>query len=384
MDRRRFLESLSATLATAGAISISASSNTSGKYKKTTKPVDIREVCNQLDRINHTIDQDDLFSVPSAYMVNQGADCNLFRESIKSMLLIGTIGDLSLKDQAHPKIQALLHENAGLFDRSILGMTTFLENTTKKQRKAVHETLKKDPDMLKAFQVTVDKEGRKTRVPDQRLTHMHTMFNRTSRALRRRNYSTTIDEIIEKVDRVAFRSGITPNTRRDLSQNWDEEYVVSLFNESQEYCGSNPIIGASSLQSGGDSGTGSRGKQRLRVGKTLMGVGSGMLSVGGFLIFVGLANGNFAWLPGSITGTVGAIVLISGIIVTAIGNDSDCEKESLNSLYEKSPAIQQKAQEAAEWVKKRHQTSDKSKEYHVLEAMEKFDLEFNEIWELLD
>jgi len=385
MDRRKFLEKLSISLTAASAVTLQSCGSTTGKYLRAAGSVNVKQVLKRVDAINEQIRTDEFFDVPSRQIAKYGCNDYLFRETLESLLLIGVMGDLSKEDQMHPLMQERMRESAGLFDRVTLGMATFLENMSKEQRAGVSKKLVENPDIIKSFQAAFDKEARKNGVPYQRLRHFHTLWNRASTSLKKRNNSTIIDEYIEKVDKVALQNGITPEIRRALAKNWDEELVVALAEKSKGYEGADALLGSISLQQGGDSTKESKREWRIRTGQKILGVSGMVFGTGLFFLIIGLGTENFGFLvPSWILGTVGAILLIIGLIFVSVGAATPEETTTSNENRKKDPIYQEKVTQAVEWANKEKQTSEKSLERIALEAVEKFGVEFNDVWEKIE
>jgi len=385
MDRRKFIERLSVSLAAASAATLQSCSSTGGKYLRSSRNVNVQHLLNRIDEVNSQIASDELFDVPSRYCADHGCSPLLFRETIQALLLVGVFGDLSREDQMNPFMQNRIRESAGLFDRTALGMATFLENLGKEQRDAVRRQLLQNPEMIQSFQTAFDKEARKNHVPFQRLQHFHTVWNRVSASLKRRNNTTIIDEYIEKVDKVALQNGITPELRRKLAKEWDEELVVALSEKSGNYEGPDALLGSVSLQQGGDVQRLSKKDWRLRTGQKLLGISAAIF--GGALIFltVGLAAENIGLIiPSWILGTGGVVVFIIGLVMIISGVNTPQDRSELRVMKKSDPVYREKVKKAAEWVANERKTSKESLERIVLDAVEKFDVEFNDVWELVE
>jgi hypothetical protein len=302
------------------------------------------------------------------------------------MLTIGTFGDLSEQERAHPLMQQRMWDSAEMFDRTILGMTTFLEGTTREERRAMRKTLHDADGIGRAFQAALDHEGRGLRVPSPRLEHFHTLWNRTIRALQRPTHSTIIDEYIDKVDRVAGRCGITPELRRELALHWDGAKVADLASiAAAGECGAYPTV-ATAGYADTPYGYRPRGQEYRRMGFRLLGVGGGVTASGLLMLVLGAASGmEGLFVAALVLGTVAVILLIVALVFAVMGASAGNGSPPQPKEYrEADPVYRTNVDKAVQWVRQRQPTYDGRLEDLASEAALQFKVDFNDIWTQLE
>lgn len=386
MYRREFMSRLSQALALASTATVHASVSRDGKYASgATGPADVEDVLRRVDEINTRIDTDRLFDAPSAHCSAQGLDASLIRDSLKAMLLIGTFGDLSEEDRAHPRMQQRMLDSADLFDRTVIGCTTLIERTSREQRRRVRRTLQNNPDIGKAFQMGVDDDGRRTRVPHQRLTHFHTLWNRTVSALQRRNCSTIVDEYVEKVDRAGSRCGISSERRRSLAMHWDGELVESLALEASGLGDIDTTQVAAAGYTDVPVGAYSPKRHYRRIGYSLLGVSGGFTLLGGFFLFLGgISSMEGFFVAALISGTVAAVVLLIAMVFGIIAAASPSTSPNVTPSVRRGSAYKRRVADACAWVGERKAKHKGRLEDLVAEASLTFKVNFNDIWTALE
>jgi hypothetical protein len=382
MDRRAFIDRMGSALVAATAATATATAATTGKYQHGRVPVDVESAVRRMDEVCRGIDADPLFDEPSALIARRGFDRRLFRDAIKSMLTVGTFGDLSEQEQAHPLMQRRMWDSAEMFDRTILGMATFLEGTTREERRAMRRTLHDTDRIGRAFQTALDHEGRGLRVPSPRLEHFHTLWNRTVRALQRPTHSTIIDEYIDKVDRVAGRCGITPELRRELALHWDGAKVADLASlAAAGECGAYPIVASAGFTDAPD-GYRTRRQEHRRMGYRLLGVSGGVTASGLMMLMIAVAADIEGLIVASwVMGTVAVILLIIALVYAVMGASAGTDSPLRPKEYrEADPVYRANVDKAVQWVRQRRPAYDGRLEDLVSEASLQFKVDFNDIW----
>ncbi len=377
MKRREFIQYLSNMLAGATSASLASCSTMRAGYLLSGSDIGVTETLNNIDCINQTIDSDVLFDVPSQRLVERGFNKTLCRDSIKSLLLLGTFGDLSKNKQAYPKMQQRMEHSAELFDKSVLGMATLLESLNRNERRQIKKLIKDDPNYIKSFQLAFNKVSENACVKQNRVDHFHSIYNKACLGLSRRNNNTVIDEWVEIADRAARRNGISSSLRRKLAKEWDEELVQSIYElKSNSSKDTNINQDTSNVKNKNKTKKMGTKKRVIRAGGRLLGLGLGT----GVLGFAMTSGGNFS---GAFIVTLGATLLLAGLIVLIIAGNLPEQKEVQKEIDKKQKKYIDRLQKATMWVKERESTSEKTQEELVKEASEIFNVQYDDIIKFL-
>ncbi len=249
INRRRFVKNLASVMATmtTGA-GLQSCSTVRASYKRSKKQVDVPFVLTRLDSINKKIANDEKLNLASDMYQQSGCSPYLLQESLISLLTVGAFGDLPKGDRQHPAMQKRMYETAPLMGRSVLGMATFLENLSPRERRRVQKSLRKNPETMRSFQAEFDAAGRREHVPSVRLDHFNALLNQCSWRLEKQDPSLLIDEIVKSVDKTGMQYGISPEDRRMMSQAWSRERN-SAFARPVSYSGNSPLKGSEQVES---------------------------------------------------------------------------------------------------------------------------------------
>lgn len=388
MKRRKFIKQVAGTVTAMSTYGIQSIDATPVDSDRENSFVDVKQLIERIDDINDAIDGEKLFEPPAVYLAKDGYSIGLIRGGVKALLLAGVYKDIDCKARAHHLIKERIQNEAGSFEQTTFSMATILENTNRQKRREIRDYLKKNSRSIQQFRNEFNHFGYGINVPQKRMIHFNEIFDRIYTYLSRRSDWRLLDDYISLVDEVAIKDGITPALRRKISRISDEETNRLLMASSEsEYYGEDALLGSVSLQTGGDdykkhemSYRERKRRRRIRRGLILMGIGG---IAGGIMLPVGASNiiSGGEWL--ALGGTVGAIIFISGLIVTIAGLSIQISEEEKNSNERRKSNYPEKLKKAVQWVENERVKSGRELEQITVEAAHKFDVEFNDIWELL-
>ena len=87
---------------------------------------------------------------------------DLARKTLRSMLLVGTVGELPREQMAHEGVQQRLRDHMGEFDDAMFGMTDMLEGLGPTERADVSTALRDDPQLGMRIMGLFDEEAAAT------------------------------------------------------------------------------------------------------------------------------------------------------------------------------------------------------------------------------
>lgn len=388
MRRRKFIKKFAGAVTVAGTLGVESMDAAQIDSKRDNSLENVEQLINRIDNYNAAIDSKQLFDSPGAFLIDEGYDSSLISGGVKAILFAGIYKDVDTMTQKHPVMQRRIENEAGAFEQTAISMATVLESINRKKRREIRDYLRKNPLSIRQFRDEFNRAGNRIKVPQKRMAHFNEIFDRMLIYLSRRSNWKLLDDYIDLVDQVILQDGITPNMRRKLARMSNEDAARFLEVASDdEYCGSNIHIAEASLQLGGDSYNQKisekekKRKRRIRRGLILMGIGgvsAGVMFPIGFSDFLGGTGGLV------LGGTVGAILFISGLIVTIAGLSIRISERDSKGKRQRVPAYSERLQKAVHWVKNERGNTERSLEEIVVEATARYDVEFNDIWELLE
>lgn len=290
-----------------------------------------------------------------------GKSERLARQALGAILLTGSFHDLAPEDQVHPGMQQRMRANMGLLDEAVLGMNAHLTSLTPTQRADVSAALHQDPDLGLRIIGAIDQEAAAAGVTMGRRTQLRSIAAQACMRLRQ-SPSMLIEEYAHKVEKVQGRDGSVEQFERQLAAQMGQEaflahkerltlaqakWQLALAQDDgatppapQELSPPPPPppIGDAPVRGGEDRGDlrerepagdeqrdlrdesapkSKPGATLLTVGGILLGCG---LLAGGGGVLMAVTSGGSGWIiPGLILITVGALLIIGGLVVLIIG-----------------------------------------------------------------
>lgn len=162
----------------------------------------IREMDASMDRIAHS-GGDYLKSL--THQTPRESEQKFFRSSLRSLMLIGSFGELPIKGQVHPWMQKRMMFSAPEVDFSVLNSFDILKNLSGESMEEIRSALTDDPELGGRILDTLDLEARSIGVPSARRRQMKVMGKRIIRRLRH-SPEMLIDEYVKKTEKLLLAS----------------------------------------------------------------------------------------------------------------------------------------------------------------------------------
>ena len=287
----------------------------------------------------------------------------LTRKTLRSLLMIGTVGELPLEQQAHDGVQQRLRGSMGEFDDAMFGMTELLENVSPTDRAAVSKALRDDPELGMRMMGTFDQEAAAMGVSFKQRTKLRALSAQAVSRLKQ-SPDAAIAEYTGKVRRIAARHGAHAEFQRRAAASLGSALMWQQADGVQGATGgppptttpadegrglvAPPLPGVEAVPAGGGScitdkncspGHSCQNYRDLGNGKWSTGqcvandvknkTSPGFLTAGGIvlgagavgaLILVAAQAAPIGLTVGAILGTIGIVLLVIGLIMLAAGN----------------------------------------------------------------
>lgn len=134
-------------------------------------------------------------------------DAQLYRSSLRALVLTAHIKDLSEADRGRPEVQARLDAHAAEVDFAVHGMAQRLAHMSPEEMTRVQDRLRRDPEMAERIVEYIDDEARKSDVPLGRRLRLRRLAKTTLWRLRRQPAELVIRETTDKLRRLTDRLG---------------------------------------------------------------------------------------------------------------------------------------------------------------------------------
>lgn len=286
-------------------------------------------------------------------------DEQLYRSSLRALLLTGSLKDLPEAERARPEVQARLDTHAAEVDFAVHGMTHRLAHMPADELARVQERLRGDPELPRRIIEYIDDEARKSEFPLARRLRLRRLARIALWRLRHQPVQMVVHECTDKVQRLSER--LTPlavaapfaRPRAEEVAYWEARTlrVVERYQDTPaaapvpepaepepaaadlavaeaiaaEYPTNEapPRAPAESAKVAEDRAE--RRRRLMRTGGIVLGVGVALLALGLGLALGGAAAaaglGAAGWaIGGGVLATAAGITLIVGLVVLVVGD----------------------------------------------------------------
>ena len=258
-------------------------------------------------------------------------DTRLFRQGMRSLLLVGNFGDLSVAGQVHPGVQKRLQYSAPEMDSSVLGVMNQMKSLSPAARSKMQLALRRDSKLGDRVLEAIDLEAGAVGVPARRRLQLRAMGKHIIGRLKH-SPDMFIDEYVTKSQKIASQPGSVAETQRLMAMRMGEPaFNVRLQeaeNAARHWQTMEPElipIGYQLLEkedTGGERSDEERSDGWYRKGFRWLGIGAITTAVGWLLIAVGDTSGDgdaVAW-TGIVMGvTVGPLTILLGLVTLLLG-----------------------------------------------------------------
>ncbi|MBK9755794.1 MAG: hypothetical protein IPO88_20255 [Nannocystis sp.] len=292
-------------------------------------------------------------------------DEQLYRSSLRALLLTGSVKDLPESDRSRPEVQTRLDAHAAEVDFAVHGMSHRLAHMPPEELARIQDRLRRDPDLAQRIIEYIDDEAHKSDFPLGRRLRLRRLARIALWRLRHQPVEMVVHECTDKVRRLSDR--LTPLAREtpfarprpeDVAY-WEAQTlrVVERYQDTTPPAvdpstgddtrtmeppaaatppGELPPSEVRPPPAESETAEGAapetrveRRRRLLRIGGIVLGVGLGLLVLGLGLALGGaaaatggpLAGVGFA-IGGGVLATAAAITLIVGIVLMVMGSAS--------------------------------------------------------------
>lgn len=291
-------------------------------------------------------------------------DAQFFRQSMRSLLLAGNFGDLSIAGQVHPGVQKRLQYSAPEMDAAVSGATDQIKSLSPTERADMQSALRADSTLGDRVLEVIDLEASAVGASNRRLMQLHVMGKHIIERLKHSS-DMFISEYVRKCEKLTAVPGSVAETQRFMAARMGKTTFKALLKEAENaerYWKRLAIedipIGyqiVAQEDTNAKNGLGNSGKEKpqsqesskkediatqnsthvrdywYRVSVRMLGIGAVTTAVGWVLIGIGggpdaaletwAGNGNsgigaLGVVPGI---TVGPIILVTGLVTLLIG-----------------------------------------------------------------
>ena len=283
-------------------------------------------------------------------------DAEFFCQGMRSLLLAGNFGDLSVAGQVHPGVQKRLHYSAPEMDAAVSGTTDHMKSLSPTARADIQSALREDPTLGDRVLEAIDLETAAVGASNRRRMQLHVMGKHIIGRLKHSS-DMFINEYVTKCEKQAAVSGSVAETQRfmmarmgqaafkariqeaeNAARYWQRQeledipigyQLVAQENTNSESPSDNseqdqplqPLQLPQGISKIGKEVESSekRSERLRRRGASLLGIGLVTTGVGWIMILIGSESSEALALIGTVPGiTVGPILILTGLITLLV------------------------------------------------------------------
>ena len=283
-------------------------------------------------------------------------DAQLFRQGMRSLLLVGNFGDLSVAGQVHPGVQKRLQYSAPEMDAAVEDTVNQIKSLSPTERADMQSTLRKDATLGDRVLEAIDLETAAVGASNRRRMQLHIMGKHIIERLKHSS-DMFINEYVTKCEKLTATPGSVAETQRfmaarmgqaafkthlkeaeDAARYWQRRELEDIpigyqlvageetNNKSESDDSAQELSEPHGLSEKEDVSKKTVSDPRedwYRMGRRTLGIGLVTTAVGWLLIGVAInddsGNDDFGGI-GVVAGiTVGPAAILSGLITLAIG-----------------------------------------------------------------
>ena len=255
-------------------------------------------------------------------------DARLFRQAMRSLLLVGNFRELSVEGRSHPGVQKRLRYSSPEIDSAAAGVLDRMKSMSPTARADLQLALRTDPTLGERVLKAIEFEASAVGAPARRRREL---LELGSYVIGRMQHSSDVfvDEYIDKYERLAARSGSVAEMERFMAARLGRAAFQARVREAEQAArgwrteGVRDVPIGYVLDAAGDV-AGMIGREAEEQawysrGLKVLGVGAATTAVGWLLITIGDDGGldvNDIFLVGTVLGiTVGPITMLVGLCI---------------------------------------------------------------------
>ena len=271
-------------------------------------------------------------------------EAQLFRQGMRSLLLVGNFGDLSIEGQVHPGMQQRLQYSAPEMDAAVFGTMDQIKSLSPTARADMQSVLREDPALRNRVLEAIDLEAAAVGGSNRRRKQLHVMGKHIIGRLQHSS-DMFINEYVTKCEKLTARPGSVAETQRFMMARMGQAAFKARVQEAENAArywqkmepqeipigyqlvtNENTDNESLSDDSGREQTQPQQPAKRKRSaryyssGLRMLGVGALNLGFGGLLIAIGEDAGDEGlFILGMFPITVAAILIPAGLITLLIG-----------------------------------------------------------------
>ena len=280
-------------------------------------------------------------------------DARLYRQGMRSLLLAGNFGDLSVAGQVHPGVQKRLQYSAPEIDSSVSGTTDCMKSLSPTARADMQSALREDPTLGDHVLETIDLEAATVGASNRRRMQLHVMGKHIITRLKHSS-DMFINEYVAKCEKLTAVPGSVAETQRFMAARIGETAFKARVREAENAArywqrqeledipigyqllaqeGTNSESESTNRDQGQAQPQQAPTKEEIiaevrsdpsddwsRIGSRTLGIGAVTTGVGLILLGIGADNDNALMIPGLVLGiTVGPAAVLAGLVTLLIG-----------------------------------------------------------------
>ena len=271
-------------------------------------------------------------------------DARLFRQGMRSLLLVGNFGDLSVEGQVHPGVQKRLQYSAPEMDAAVFGTMDQIKSLSPTARADMQSALREDPALGDRVLEAIDLEAASVGSSDRRRKQLRVMGKHIIGRLKHSS-DMFINEYVAKCEKLTSHPGSVAETQRFMMARMGQAAFKARVQEAENAAqywqqmepqeipiGYQLVTSESTDNESLPDDSGQEQTQPQRPAKTkksaryyssglrMLGVGALHLGVGSILITMGEDEGDDGLvILGMYPITVAAILIPAGLITLLIG-----------------------------------------------------------------
>ena len=257
-------------------------------------------------------------------------DARLLRQGMRTLLLAGNFGDLSVAGQVHPGVQQRLQYSASEMDSTVLGAMDHLQSLSPAARADMQSALRRDARLGDRVLEAIDLEASSVGVPVRRRLQLRAMGKHIIGRLQHSS-DMFIDEYVTKSQKILSQPGSVAETQRLMAVRMGEPAFKVRRQEAENAALrwqamelQEIPIGYQSLEKEDTREARSDEEESeawYRAGNRLMGFGAITTVIGWLIIAIGSGIGSDGLLIiGLIPGvTVGPLAFLLGLVTILLG-----------------------------------------------------------------
>ena len=252
-------------------------------------------------------------------------DARLLRQGMRTLLLAGNFGDLSVAGQVHPGVQQRLQYSASEMDSTTLGVMNHLQSLSPAARANMQSALRQDAGLGDRVLEAIDLEVSSVGVPVRRRLQLRAMGKHIIGRLQHSS-DMFIDEYVTKSQKVLSQPGSAAETQRLMAAHMGQPAFKTRRQEAENAAQRWQAMELQEIPIGYQSlakeETSEEESDRwYRAGNRLLGFGTITTVIGWLIIAIGAGiNSDGLVVIGLIPGvTVGPLAFLLGIVTILLG-----------------------------------------------------------------